>query len=376
MLDALDAADEANPAAKQRRKYERLRYRCGPTPIALIHPGGSTTKVDAYTRNISAGGVCFLTCGFVHPGSKCTIQLINAMGRQVTVKGLVRWCSHVSGRMHQMGATFDTPVDTRQYVSSTTGRGAVAQRGLMAEIVPARLLYVDAEAMDRELMKMTLANSPMQVNCVDGPVQAMKSLVAELYDVLIADSTPVGQSGADFVKAVRTSGFRGPILLLTVDGNSAGAKAAIEAGADELIAKPYDAAELIRRVSNHVRARSAPTGDAPIYSEMADALPSMEPVQNYIEAARRKVSDIEKAINEDDAELAASVCEVLMATGTGFGFPVLTDCATIALWTVKESKSVSGARDELRRLGQVIARLAVRNGPADINKVETGAIEL
>jgi CheY-like chemotaxis protein len=369
LLDALDAADEGNPKAKQRRKYERLKYRFGPVPADLVHPGGTATKASVHTRNLSAGGVCFLISGFVHPGTKCTIQLTNVMGRHVPVKGVVRWCTHVSGKTHQVGATFLAPIDPRQYVSSSTGRGqtgqgTTAQGTATGQVLPARVLYVSSEPLDRELMNMTMRNSPMRAECVDGPARALEAIGGELYDVVIMDLSGGEQAGIEFIRSVRAGGFRGPLVVLAVNVNSAGAKGAVQAGADEVVGKPYDAPSLLLRVSNQVRARNIPTGDAPIYSEIEGALSLSEPVQNYIDAARKKLADLDRALSENNAALATSVCEVLMATGTGFGFPIVTDCAALALWTVNETHSVAAARDELRRLGRVVGRLAVRE-PSD-----------
>jgi DNA-binding response OmpR family regulator len=262
--------------------------------------------------------------------------------------------------MHQVGATFLAPIDPRQYVAASAYRDPAGAQGTSAgQIVPAKILFVNDETLDRELMSMTVRNSPMKVDSVEGPTQALAAINKELFDVVIIDLNH-GEQSVDLIRSVRAIGFRGPVLLLTVDTTSTAAKASADAGADDVVRKPYDAAMLVLRVSNQIRARNMPTGDSPIYSEIEDVLSVSGPVANYIEAARQKLADIERALAEGNVELATSVCEVLMATGTGFGFPIVADCAALALWTVNEGHSVVGARDELRRLAQVIERLTVR----------------
>jgi DNA-binding response OmpR family regulator len=362
MLDALDAADQANAKAKQRRKYERLKYRCGPIGVDLAHPGGSSSKVNVFMRNLSAGGACCVISGFVHPGTRCTVHLTNVMGRPAGVKGVVRWCTHVQGRMHQMGMTFVTPIDPRQYLNTAECReGAAASTS--GQLVPARILYIDDESLGRELIKMSLRNSPMRVDCADSPAEARAALSRDLYDVIITDLHLGDEMAFDLIRSIRTGGFRGPILVLTVDTSSGAARHAVEAGADEVIRKPYDAGSLLLRVTHQIRSRNMPTGDEPIYSQVEDVLSLTEPVLNYIEEARRKLPLLDRALQSNDVPLARSVCEALMATGTGFGFPIITETASLAMWTVNETNSVTEARDELRRLSHIVGRLAVRDRP-------------
>jgi DNA-binding response OmpR family regulator len=355
LLDDLDAADERGPKFRSRRRYERLKYRRGPLEVELHHPGGSVTTVKVHTRNLSGGGLCFVAAGFVHPGTKCTIRLTSVMKKVVTLKGAIRWCCHASGRFHQAGATFLTPIDPRQYVGAAGG----------AQVAPARVLYVNSEVLDRELMEMTLRNAPMQLQVVAGARDAILALSRSLYDVVIADVILPDFSGIELARRLRAGGFRGPLLLLSVDVSPALLDAALEAGADCVVRQPYDADGLLLRISHEIRTRNMPTGDAPIYSEVEVVHALSDRVLSYVRAAHKKLADLERAIRDDDVALASAACRALLTTGVGFGFPIVTECATLALWTINECGSVSDARDELRRLAHVVGRLSVRSTPED-----------
>ena len=90
----------------------------------------------------------------------------------------------------------------------------------------------------------------------------------ESYDLLIVDRMLPGFDGLSLVKAVRSAGFRVPILFLTTMGGIDDRVEGLEAGADDYLVKPFAFAELAARVN--ALARRPPLSNPSTVFKVAD----------------------------------------------------------------------------------------------------------
>jgi len=81
------------------------------------------------------------------------------------------------------------------------------------------------------------------------------------HDVLIVDRMLPGLDGIGVVTALRSSGVRAPVLILTALGGVGDRVRGLEAGADDYLVKPFAFAELLARVN--ALARRPPLSDSP-----------------------------------------------------------------------------------------------------------------
>lgn len=106
---ALDAQPPDEPG--DGRWHERgLVARVGLT-ILISHADGSTTSLLTYPRNLSAGGVSFLSGVDLPRGTRCGVQFVTGSGRRVLVPGQVRWSAPVVGNIRRVGMAFDRSLD-------------------------------------------------------------------------------------------------------------------------------------------------------------------------------------------------------------------------------------------------------------------------
>ena len=86
ILDSLDSEEDTPPPSS--RVHKRFPLRLKRCVVHIKQPGdASTSTYLVHTRNISKSGVAFLHGGYLHGGTRITIQLITTRGSWSDVEG-------------------------------------------------------------------------------------------------------------------------------------------------------------------------------------------------------------------------------------------------------------------------------------------------
>jgi two-component system KDP operon response regulator KdpE len=96
--------------------------------------------------------------------------------------------------------------------------------------------------------------------------EALQTLRAAPYDVVLLDMNMPGIGGMETLRRIRAFAPRLPVLMLTVRDQEEDKVEALDRGADDYITKPFSTRELIARIRSAVRRVRAPARaeDAPI----------------------------------------------------------------------------------------------------------------
>lgn len=114
MWEPARGASAAGGAVDSRRTHEREPAGRAGLTVRITHADGSTTTLLSYPRDVSAGGVSFLSGSAPAAGTACVVQFATADGRRIVVKGAVRWSREEDGGVWRVGAEFERPLDERQ----------------------------------------------------------------------------------------------------------------------------------------------------------------------------------------------------------------------------------------------------------------------
>ena len=121
-------------------------------------------------------------------------------------------------------------------------------------VVPAHVLVVDDNADMREYLVRLLRGAGHSVAAVPDGAGARDALRSRLPDLVISDVMMPGMSGLELVAALRqaphTAGV--PVMLLSARAGQEASIEGLEAGADDYLVKPFNAAELLARVRANV----------------------------------------------------------------------------------------------------------------------------
>jgi eukaryotic-like serine/threonine-protein kinase len=124
-----------------------------------------------------------------------------------------------------------------------------------------RLLIADDDDGIRGLLTAFFTKKGFAVTgAADGPA-ALSLLKAGAVDVAIVDVMMPGMTGLQVLEEAREAGCTTPVIIATAHGDSDAVVQALELGADDWVAKPFDLAVLHARVL--VRLRGARHGSSP-----------------------------------------------------------------------------------------------------------------
>jgi two-component system phosphate regulon response regulator OmpR len=133
----------------------------------------------------------------------------------------------------------------------------------MADDAP-HVLVVDDDRRIRDLLSRYLQREGYRVTTARSAAEARARLDGLAFDLLILDVMMPGESGFELAKALRKTS-QVPILMLTARAEAESRIAGLEIGADDYVAKPFEARELSLRIANILK-RAQPAAPAPAES--------------------------------------------------------------------------------------------------------------
>ncbi len=127
-----------------------------------------------------------------------------------------------------------------------------------------RVLVIDDEAPILRALKINLTARKYDVSTAVDGASGLAAMARERPDVLILDLGLPDMDGTEVIRGVR--GWTStPIIVLSAWGQESQKVAALDAGADDYVTKPFGMDELLARLRAAVR-RASPAPDEPVVS--------------------------------------------------------------------------------------------------------------
>jgi two-component system, OmpR family, KDP operon response regulator KdpE len=123
-----------------------------------------------------------------------------------------------------------------------------------------RILVVDDDPQIRRVLKVSLCGQGFEVDDAKSGDAALETLRDARFDLVLLDINMPGMSGLEVCRAIRSTSEIA-IIMLTVRDDEAVTVAALDAGADDYVTKPFKPSELSARI--RAALRRAPGGQGP-----------------------------------------------------------------------------------------------------------------
>jgi two-component system KDP operon response regulator KdpE len=149
----------------------------------------------------------------------------------------------------------------------------------------AAILVVDDEPPIRRLLRTTLGAHEYRVVEAATGKDALAALRHHAIDLVVLDLGLPDTDGLDLIRQVRRDN-QVPIVVLSSRGEEAAKVAALDAGADDYVTKPFGAEELMARIRTALRHRLQQQGTRPAFE--SDDL-RVDLVHHRVEVAGREV---------------------------------------------------------------------------------------
>ena len=126
----------------------------------------------------------------------------------------------------------------------------------------ARILVVDDEPQIRRFLDIGLRAQGYRVALADSAQAGLELLATEGAELVILDLGLPDRDGQAVLAELR-QWSRVPVIVLTVRGGEDGKVAALDAGANDYVTKPFGVQELMARVRGLLRTHAMPEGSTP-----------------------------------------------------------------------------------------------------------------
>ncbi|MGH9431338.1 MAG: response regulator transcription factor [Terriglobia bacterium] len=115
-----------------------------------------------------------------------------------------------------------------------------------------RVLVIDDDPQIRRVMRATLISNGYEVGDGRTGEDAIEKLRSEPFDLVLLDMNMPGMGGMETCQAIRAS-IDVAIIMLTVRNTEKDKVAALDAGADDYVTKPFGMPELLARIRAALR---------------------------------------------------------------------------------------------------------------------------
>ena len=125
-----------------------------------------------------------------------------------------------------------------------------------------KILIIDDEPQIRRVMKTALTSEGYVVADAKNALEGLERLREDRYDLVLLDVNMPGMSGLEACPEVRRNSEIA-IIMLTVRNSEKEKIAALDAGADDYVTKPFSMPELLARIRAHLRRVPLSTANGP-----------------------------------------------------------------------------------------------------------------
>jgi len=301
LINLLGNAVKFTASGDVRLKLERLDQAPGNCRIRfLVQDTGIGMTPEQIARLFTAFGQADSSItrqpGGTGLGLAICKQLIELMGGQIRVESLV-------GKGSVFSFTLDFPLPdaeeagATQAPATTPAAARKPTRSSVARIAGARILVVEDNLLNQELITEMLAGAGLRIDLADNGREAIEALARREYDLILMDMQMPVMGGMEATRIIRANPVwqRLPIVAMTAHAMKGYREECLAAGMNDYLCKPIDTGELFAVLERWTAQKNSPLLRAAEAAQPARSLklPDSLPGIDLSEGIRRmRISDL------------------------------------------------------------------------------------
>ncbi len=350
---------QARRAAMQGVRFERNAI-----TFYIFHPGGSASCKSAYIYRINTQVATILHRGYIHPGTRCEVDLVSLEGDAVVLRASVVQCRHLTGLIHDSVLDFEDRLNLRRFVKWTPELASLVAETEKPRPLRGRVLHIEPSTSERALFAARLAKTQLRLVAVPDAAAAYDETKRTGNWQLIVSELRVGDLVASEVaKKLRELGEHAPLLLLTSERGPRRQTVVDDSEASGVLDKPYEPDTLLALVSSLLPA--SVTGDydmcpsGRVCSTLRDGDQARQLVEGYIAECASHIPELERSVLHDDVQTCRALGLWLAGSAHAFGFGVIADHAGQVVTEIDAAGSTQEAQRSLSALVGMLRRMSI-----------------
>ncbi len=194
------------------------------------------------------------------------------------------------------------------------------------------VLLAEDTADNQRLISMYLRRAGASVDIVENGQQALQKALQHEYDLILMDMQMPIMGGIEAIEKLRVAGYKNPIVTLTANALKQDRERCAKAGADDYLTKPLDLEPFYVILKTYLREVEQAQPFVPtayVSDDLLDDPEFKELVSKFLEDLPDKLQDINEAYFNSDWSGMKSLVHKLKGTGASFGYPIITELATL-----------------------------------------------
>ena len=187
---------------------------------------------------------------------------------------------------------------------------------------------------NQDLISMYVRQTGAHLDIVSNGEDAIKEALKNDYDLILMDMQMPKMDGLEAISILRKQDYTKPIVSLTANALLSDQEKCLNAGANQFLAKPINLNEFYDTLNSFLEEQTLTTNHQPVDSTVTSGMDKL--IQNFIADLPNKISVLNETISTQSWEEVENVSHFLKGVGSSFGFPEITQSATLLNNAVRE----------------------------------------
>jgi CheY-like chemotaxis protein len=324
--------------------------------VSLREEAGGQRRFAVVARNLSNTGLGLLHGSFIHPGSACAVGLRRLDGGVSVLEGVVRRCVLVECGVYEIGVEFLSRVNAGEYVCFGGDQSFRCER-VDPGALSATVLHVSDSRIEQRMLAHQYKDSSIDLLHASSLEEACE-MMAFGPRLILVDHSVGDWSGVEMVSRLREAGAAVPILLMSAERWEQLREPAAEAGADEVLAKPFSEELLHRATAEYLDHGDGGDESGSIHYEVASASRlgmDLALLEEFVGDLVSWSGELEGLLAADDLVMLRRRAMEMRGVVSDFGFP------TVAAWTDELLSALSSdGREDVEAAVERLVRVCGR----------------